>query len=182
MLSSVAPVGRARRVRGGRVAYKDEPNWVSGRIGRLTLEPPITHPAFCPCSQCPAYREKRAARLGLPLAQVIAEPIDIRVKRNSPYPRNRSLSKEAALRMKEAEEKRLNELAAGVQAEQVAKTNAVPFRKVVDHYRNYMIDHKKGTSTSATASTKSRRSSARIATSPPSTTISIRRCSTSTKT
>ena len=108
------------------------------------LEPPITHPAFCPCSQCPAYREKRAARLGLPLAQVIAEPIDIRVKRNSPYPRNRSLSKEAALRMKEAEEKRLNELAAGVQAAQVAKTNAVPFSRVVKHYRNYMIAHKKG--------------------------------------
>lgn len=126
------------------MAYKDEPNWVSGRLGRLTLEPPITHPAFCPCSMCPKHREKRAARLGLPLAQVVAESIDIRVKRNSPHPRNRSLSKEAALRMKDAEEKRLNELVAGVQAAQVAKTNAVPFSRVVEHYRNYMIAHKKG--------------------------------------
>jgi hypothetical protein len=90
---------------------------------------------------CPKHREKRAARLGLPLAQVIAEPIDVRVKRNSPHSRNRSLSKEAAVRMKEAEEKRLSELVAGVQAAQVAKTNAVPFSRVVEHYRNYMIAH-----------------------------------------
>ena len=80
------------------MAYSDEPKWVSGRLGSLTLEPPITHPAFCPCKQCPAYRAKRAARLGLAVEQVIGEPIDIRVKRNSPFPRNRSLSKDAAIK------------------------------------------------------------------------------------
>ena len=26
--------------------YNDEPKWVSGRLGSLTLEPPITHPGF----------------------------------------------------------------------------------------------------------------------------------------
>jgi hypothetical protein len=73
----------------GRLPYNDEPKWVSGRLGSLTLEPPITHPGLCPCKQCPAYREKRAARLGLPIQQVNREPIDIRVKRNSPFPRCR---------------------------------------------------------------------------------------------
>ena len=108
------------------------------------LEPPITHPAFCPCKQCPAYREKRAARLGLTPAQVNAEPIDIRVKRNSPCPRNRSLSREAAVKLKNEEEQRLRGLVAGVQAAQVAQSNAVPFRRVVDHYSRYMIDNRKG--------------------------------------
>lgn len=59
------------------------------------------------------YREKRASRLGLPLAQVIADPIDIRIKRNSPYPGHRSLSKEAALPMKDAE---VTNLVVGMQA------------------------------------------------------------------
>ena len=124
--------------------YNDEPKWVSGRLGNLTLEPPITHPGLCPCKQCPAYREKRAARLGLPIEQVNREPIDIRVKRNSPFPRNRSLSKDAALRLKNEEEQRLRDLVAGVHAAQIAVTNAVPFRRVVDHYRRYMIDNRKG--------------------------------------
>jgi hypothetical protein len=94
--------------------YNDEPKWVSGRLGSLTLEPPITHPGLCPCKQRPAYREKRAARLGLPMEQVVREPIDIRVKRNSPFPRNRALSKEAAVRLKNEEEQRLRDLVAGV--------------------------------------------------------------------
>jgi hypothetical protein len=40
------------------------------------------------------------------MAQVIGEPIDIRVKRNSPFPRNRSLSKDAAIKLKNEEEQR----------------------------------------------------------------------------
>lgn len=42
------------------------------------------------------------------------------------------------------EEQRLRDLVAGVHAAQVAKTNAVPFRRVVDHYRHYMIENRKG--------------------------------------
>jgi hypothetical protein len=92
----------------------------------------------------PAYREKRAARFGLPLQEVVREPIDIRVKRKSPFPRNRSLSKEAAQRLKSEEEQRLRDLVAGVHAAQVATTNAVPFRSVVANYRRYMIENRKG--------------------------------------
>jgi len=126
------------------MSYKDEPNWVSGKLGKLWLEPPITHPAHCPCDQCPAYRAKRAQRLRLPLDTVVAEPIDIRVKRISPHPRNRSLSKAEAVRIKTAEEERLNALVVGVVVAKIAKANEVPFRKVVANYREHMIEHKKG--------------------------------------
>jgi integrase len=125
------------------MAYRSEPSWVSGRIGSLCIEPPITHPAFCTCDQCPAYRAKRAARTGRPIDDVQAEPIDIRIKRHSPYPRNKKLSKLAALQVKEAEEKKLKAGVVRAKAAEVKEASIVRFLAVTSNYRRYLIDNNK---------------------------------------
>ncbi|HEX6097697.1 MAG TPA: hypothetical protein VF432_15325 [Thermoanaerobaculia bacterium] len=125
------------------MAYKPEPSWVSGRIGTLCIEPPITHPDFCTCDQCPAYRAKRAAKMGQPIEEIEAEPIDIRIKRYSPYPRNKKLSKLEAQRVKEAEEKKLNARVVRAKAAEVKEASIVRFLAVTSNYRRYLIDHNK---------------------------------------
>src|SRR5688500_2752345 len=118
--------------------YKSEPDYVTGRRGRLDLYPWIEHPAFCRCEICPANRQKEAARSGKTLEEVWAAPLRIRLRRDSPFPRNRKLSSAAALNLKAEEEKRLAEAVAKAEAEERARQNAVSFGKVADAYRAHL--------------------------------------------
>ena len=118
--------------------YKSEPDYVTGRRGRLDLYPWIEHPAFCRCEICPTNRRKEAARCGKTLEEVWAAPLRLRLRRDSPYPTNRKLSAAAALNLKAEEEKRLAEAVAKAEAEDRARQNAVSFGAVVDAYRAHL--------------------------------------------
>lgn len=118
--------------------YKSEPDYVTGRRGRLDLYPWIEHPAFCRCEICPTNRRKEAARCAKTLEEVWAAPLRLRLRRDSPYPTNRKLSAAAALNLKAEEEKRLAEAVAKAEAEERARQNAVSFGTVVDAYRAHL--------------------------------------------
>lgn len=119
--------------------YKSEPDYVTGRRGRFDLYPWITHPPFCVCSICPKNREREAAKSLRPIEEIWASPLDIRVRRDSPYPTNRKQSAAAAIVLKADEEKRLAEAVAKADAERRARQNAVSFGAVADAYRRYLI-------------------------------------------
>ena len=123
--------------------YKAEPDYVTGRRGRLDLYPWVTHPPFCVCPICPLHRKRAAQKSGRPIEQVWAAPLDIRIRRDSPHPTNRKLSSAAAIVLKADEERRLVEAVAKADAEQRARQNAVPFGRVADAYREYLIKNNK---------------------------------------
>jgi integrase len=119
--------------------YRSEPDHVSGRKGHFELVPWIEHPAFCVCDVCPKFREREATNTGKPLADIWAAPIQIRIRRVSPYPSNRKASAGAVLILKAEEEKRLADLLATADAQRRARRNAIRFGKVVDAYRAHLI-------------------------------------------
>jgi integrase len=123
--------------------YKSEPDYVTGRRGRFDLYPWITHPPFCVCAICPKNREREAAKSGRPIGDVWAEPLDIRVRRDSPYPANRKQSAGAAIVLKKEEERTLAEAVAKADAERRARQNAVSFGAVAEAYRHYLISNGK---------------------------------------
>jgi hypothetical protein len=118
--------------------YKSEPDYVTGRRGRLDLYPWVTHPAFCVCGLCVTHRPRAAAKSGKSIDEVWSTPLDVRIRRDSPYPNNRKLSAAAALLLKAEEEKRLTEALATADAQRRARQNAVSFGHVVDAYRRYL--------------------------------------------
>ena len=129
------------------VAYNSKPKWVSGPLGNLYIEPPITHPAHCVCNDCPSHRQRLAHKKGLTIEEANALEITIRAKRRAPFQRNRSLSSEAARRVKQEEETRLLQLLANARHAEAAAIEAaaaelrvIRFGAVVDNYRRYMID------------------------------------------
>lgn len=123
--------------------YKSEPDYVTGRRGRLDLYPWITHPPFCVCALCPTHRTRAAEKSGKSIAETWSAPLDIRIRRDSPYPTNRKLSAAAALLLKADEEKRLAEAVAKADAERRARQTAVSFGHVVAAYRRYLTANKK---------------------------------------
>lgn len=123
--------------------YRSEPDYVTGRRGRLDLYPWITHPPFCVCEICPLHRKRAAEKSGRPIEDVWAAPLDIRIRRDSPHPSNRKLSSAAAIVLKADEEKRLAAAVAKADDERRARQNAVPFGRVVDAYRHYLITKEK---------------------------------------
>src|SRR4051794_35971558 len=123
--------------------YKSEPDYVTGRRGRLDLYPWVTHPPFCVCVLCPTHRPRAAEKSGKSIDEVWSAPLDIRIRRDSPYPTNRKLSAAAALLLKADEEKRLAEAVANADAERRARQTAVSFGHVVAAYRRYLAANKK---------------------------------------
>ena len=117
--------------------YKADPKYVTGRLGSLDLYPWVTHPPRCVCTLCPANRKRAAEKSGRPIEEVWAEPLDIRVRRDSPFPRNRKLSALAALQLKESEETRLREAVEKDAEARRAELSIVRFGAVVDAYRKY---------------------------------------------
>jgi hypothetical protein len=126
------------RLSGIRGCIRANPDYVTGRRGRLDLYPWIEHPAFCRCEICPPNRQREANRSGKLLEEVWAAPLRIRLRRDSPFPSNRKLSSAAALNLKAEEEKRLAEAVAKAEAEERARQNAVGFGVVADAYRAHL--------------------------------------------
>jgi integrase len=120
--------------------YRSDADYVTGRRGRLELNPWITHPPFCVCAICPGHRQKAAEKSGRQIEQVWAEPFDIRARRLSPHPSNRRLSAAAALVLRTDEEKKLSEAVQKAEAERRARQTAVPFGQVLECYRAYLIN------------------------------------------
>ena len=124
--------------------YKAQASYITGRVGSIDLYPWVTHPPHCGCSICPANRKRAAERSGRPIEDVWAEPLDIRMRRDSPFPRNRKLSKLAAIQLKESEETKLREAVQKDAAARQAELSIVRFGAVVDAYRQYFITNNKG--------------------------------------
>lgn len=123
--------------------FRSEADHVTGRRGHLDLVPWVTHPPFCVCDLCPGHRQKEAEKSGRPIADVWAAPLDIRVRRVSPYPTNRKLSAGAALMFKAEEERRLADAVAIADAARRARQTAVSFGTVADAYRRYLTTNGK---------------------------------------
>lgn len=122
---------------------KADPDFVTGEKGRYQLQPPITHPPYCICEVCPPHRERAAKKEGRPVEEVWASAIVIRARRVSPSPDSRVGSAAAARIFKRDEEKRLVEAVAAAAAAKKARAGAVPFGRVVDAYRQHLIDEGK---------------------------------------
>ena len=121
------------------MAFRDDPDFVSGRKGRFQIVPWITHPPFCVCSSCPLHREREATRTGKPIGDVWAAPLDIRLRRISPHPDDRKASRVDAQLLRRDEEQRLVIAVQRADAQRHARQTAIRFGVVVDAYRDYMI-------------------------------------------
>lgn len=121
------------------MAFRDDPDFVSGRKGRFQIVPWITHPPFCVCKQCPTHRSRLVADTGKTAEEVWSAPLDIRLRRVSPHPHDRKASRVDAQLLKRDEEQRLIVAVRIAETERHARQTAVSFGMVIDAYRDYLI-------------------------------------------
>lgn len=104
------------------VRWRD-PSWVSGKPGRIVIQPPIVHPQRCVCRRCAT----------LPIEER-AKPREVRIKRTSPFPDSRHKSAVYARQVKQELEA---ELLRDRDASASTRQNAT-FKQCCDAYRQRM--------------------------------------------